>query len=113
MRMVRAWARRELLCGCLVFVLLVLAYPGFTGSAQESPQARRAATPWLIVLPPRIVADAQATLAVLDNQGRLVPNITVELSTHQKIATDSTGRAMFRAPSAAGRLRAFTGDAKV
>lgn len=111
--MARAWARRELLRGCLVFVLLACANPDFAGAEQRPPQARSFPTPWLIVLPPRLVAGAEATLAVLDNQGHLVPNITIELSTHQEITTDSTGRAMFQAPGAPGRLRAFTSDGKV
>jgi hypothetical protein len=111
--MVRAWARREFWYGCLVFVLWACGNPVCAGAGQESPQGRPAASPWLIVLPPRLTAGAEATLSLLDNQGRLVPNIAVELSTHQKISTDSTGRAMFQAPDAPGRLRAFTTDGKV
>ena len=60
----------------------------------------------MIILPPRIVAGAQATLAVLDSQGRLLPNIGVELRGGQKVTTDVTGRALFRATGEPGTLTA-------
>jgi hypothetical protein len=63
-----------------------------------------------IVLPPRVVGGAPATLAVLGLDGHLVPNITVQISTvqsdiapvgaRQYATTDATGRATFTAPSA-------------
>jgi hypothetical protein len=67
----------------------------------------------LIVLPPRVIAGANATLAVLDYQGRLLPNIAVELSTGQKVTTDATGRAMFHAPDGPGKLRAAASGGNV
>ena len=60
------------------------------------------------LLPPRVVAGAQATLAVVDSHGRLLPNVTVELSTGQNVTTDVTGRALFKAPEKPGKL-----DAKI
>jgi hypothetical protein len=50
------------------------------------------------------VAGAQATLAVIDSQGRLLPNIAVELSGGQKVTTDITGRAVFKAPNEPSQL---------
>jgi hypothetical protein len=50
------------------------------------------------------MAGAQATLAVLDSQGRLLPNIAVELSRSQTVTTDTTGRTMFKAPAEPGPL---------
>jgi hypothetical protein len=75
-------------------------------AAQQPPKAHNSPVPWLIILPPKIVAGAQATLAVLDSQGRLLPRIAVELPDGQKITTGATGRAMFRAPDQPGRMMA-------
>jgi hypothetical protein len=44
------------------------------------------------------------TLAVLDAQGRLLPNIVVEISGGQKVTTDVTGRALFEAPEQTGTM---------
>jgi hypothetical protein len=46
------------------------------------------------------------TLAVLDVNGHLAANASVELSSGQKISTDATGRALFVAPSDPGALTA-------
>jgi hypothetical protein len=111
--MTRAWARREFVCRCLAFALLVGACPGISNAAQEASKVRPAPGPWLIILPPKVIAGANATLAVLDYQGRLLPNIAVELSTGKKVSTDVTGRAVFTAPEAPGKLRAVTAAGKV
>jgi hypothetical protein len=55
-----------------------------------------------IVLPPQLETEKPATLAVLDREGRLAPNITVTLPGGKKIITDSTGRARFVVTSAPG-----------
>jgi hypothetical protein len=76
---------------------------------------RRAPVPRAIILPQTVVAGAQATLAVIDGGGRLLPGVTVEISTGQastgsagsvpvKVTTDSTGRALFPAPNKLGPL---------
>jgi len=59
-----------------------------------------------IVLPPRLLTAQQATLAVLDTAGRLVPSAVVEFSGGERVTTDSTGRALFTAPSDPGILLA-------
>jgi hypothetical protein len=112
--MARAWAGRRSECFivCLAFALLAAACTG-TLAAQQAPKSRPAPAPWLIVLPPKLVAGADATLAVLDYQGRLVPNIEVELSSGEKVTTDMTGRAIFPAMAAPGKLRAVTSGGKV
>jgi hypothetical protein len=63
-----------------------------------------ASTTWYvtIVLPPRIVAGSPATLAVFGADGRLAPNVTVELSNIPSVKTDATGRAFFNAPAQPG-----------
>jgi IPT/TIG domain-containing protein len=73
-------------------------------AAQQPPKPHVTPAPWLIILPPKIVAGAEATLAVLDSQGRLLPRIAVELPDGQKVTTGATGRAMFKAPNQAGRM---------
>ena len=52
----------------------------------------------LIVLPPRLIANAPATLAILGSDGRLVPGEMVDIGNGQRITTDATGRAPFIAP---------------
>jgi hypothetical protein len=72
---------------------------------QEQPPASAASsTTWMvsIVLPRRVVAGGQATLAVLGVDGRLASGVTVEVG-NQSVTTDATGRAFFTAP-AAGRV---------
>lgn len=97
----RAWVRlRAPGCG-LAFVLLVRVCSAFP-AAQQSPKSLASPTPRLIILPPKVLAGAQATLAVLDSQGRLLPNIAVELTGGQKVTTDATGRAMFKATDQPG-----------
>jgi hypothetical protein len=101
--MVRAWARHQAPSLCLAFTLLVGVCAALA-PAQQPPKPHASPAPRLIILPPKVVAGIQGTLAVLDSQGRLLPNIAVELSGGQKVTTDMTGRAMFRAPDQPGTL---------
>ena len=79
----------------MAFILLVGVCTTLP-AAQQPPKSPASPAPRLIILPPKVLAGAQATLAVLDSQGRLLPNIAVELSGGQKVTTDATGRAMFK-----------------
>jgi hypothetical protein len=56
------------------------------------------------LLPRKIVAGERATLAVLDMNGRLTPEVTVVFSNGDKITTNATGRAMFAAPLSLGTI---------
>jgi hypothetical protein len=87
----------------LVFILL-LSVSAALAVAQQPSKPHASPAPWLIILPPKIVAGAQATLAVLDSQGRLLPNIAVELPGGQNVKTGVTGRAMFKAPDQPGSM---------
>jgi hypothetical protein len=88
---------------CLAIVLLAgVCSP--LAATEQSPKTHVSLVPRQIILPSRVVVGAQATLAVLDSQGRLLPNITVELSGGQKVTTDVTGRAIFEAPDQPGTL---------
>jgi hypothetical protein len=60
-----------------------------------APGTLLAADPAAIVLPPRLVAGEPATLAALSADGRLLPDISVELSNGQHLTTDASGRAQF------------------
>jgi hypothetical protein len=68
--------------------------------------ARAAGPPHSIVLPPLLVAEAPATIAVLDASGRLVPSVDVALSDGHTVKTDATGRARLVVPAGAGELQA-------
>ena len=81
----------------LLFLFLLSPWPVFDGLAQSAPGTT-------IVLPPKLLAGQQATLAVLDSAGRLVPAAVVEFSGGEKVTTDATGRALFTAPAEPGVL---------
>jgi len=99
----RVWVRlRAPGCG-LAFLLLVSVLASLP-AAQQPPKSSVSPAPRLIILPPKVLAGAPATLAVLDSQGRLLPNIAVELTGGQKVTTDATGRAMFKATNQPGVL---------
>ncbi len=101
--MARAWVRHRLPGHCLAIPLLVGVCAVFA-AAQQQPKPHTSPVPRLIILPTKVVAGAQATLAVLDSQGRLLPNVAVELSGGQNATTDMTGRAIFKAPDQPGIL---------
>jgi len=97
----------------LAATALIAGGPELAG-AQETARLQGPA-PRTIILPPKVVAGAQATLAVMDGAGRLLPGVAVEISGRQtragsepnppqKVTTDSTGRALFVAPSIPGPL---------
>jgi hypothetical protein len=98
--MLRPWVHPTEPSRCLALILLLAACAG----AQQLTKSHASPAPHLIILPPRVVAGAQATLAVLDSQGRLLPNIAVELSGGQEVTTDVTGRALFKATDQSGTL---------
>ncbi len=101
--MIRAWSLQKLPGTGLAFALSI-AFAGPLAQAQQPPNPRRTPVPRTLLLPPKVVAGAQATLAVLDSLGRLLPNIEVDLPAGQKAVTDKTGRALFKAPAEPGTL---------
>src|SRR5271166_658703 len=82
---------------CYLATAVLLGACAVVSAAQQLPKKHPAPIPRQIILPTKLIAGAQATLAVLDSQGRLLPNITVELSGGQKVTTNVTGRAQFNA----------------
>jgi hypothetical protein len=64
--------------------------------AQSSPS-----TTWKvsIVIPPKLVAGQEATVAILGVDGRLAEGITVDFGEDQRRKTDSSGRATFTVPT--------------
>lgn len=52
-----------------------------------------------VILPPKLVAGAPATLATLGADHRLVGHVRVQLGNGTSVETDATGRANFTAPS--------------
>lgn len=89
---------------CYLATLVLIGVCTVVSLAQQPPKKRSAPVPRQIIMPAKVIAGAQATLAVLDSQGRLLPNITVELSGGQNVTTDVTGRAVFNAPGQPGAL---------
>src|SRR6202047_3612955 len=63
-------------------------------------------SPRTVILPQQLIAGEQATLAVLDAKGRLVPAVELKLSGAPNVTTDSTGRATFLAPATPGIFNA-------
>jgi hypothetical protein len=90
---------------CLAFTLLPVVCAA-QDAAQLPAKPHVSPPPRLILLPSEVAAGAPAMLAVLDSQGRLLPDVTVELSDGQKVMTDVTGRALFRGPDQPGELAA-------
>jgi len=80
-------------------ILLVVRF----GSAAVAPVA---GPPSSIVLPTTLVAEAPATLAVLDAGGRLVAGAVVALSDGHVVKTDATGRARLVVPATLGEFEA-------
>ena len=101
----RAWARNRLPGRFLALGLLVVVCPALAATKQTA-KPRPTPVPRQIILPAKVVAGAQATLAVLDSLGRLLPDIAVELPGGQKVTTDITGRAIFKAGDTPGTLLA-------
>ena len=79
-----------------IFACLVASVFAPGASAQQSAPAASGAR--ILLLPRRIVSGERATLAVLDVNGRLTPDVTVNFSNGDRLTTDATGRALFVAP---------------
>lgn len=98
----RTWAATALapliLCCSVVEARQVQSLP--------DPNARTHGPAAEIVLPRRLESGKPATLAVLDDQGKLAPGVTVELSTDRRVTTDATGRARFVVTTDPGSLTA-------
>lgn len=75
----------------------VAAFP-----AQEKPTTKGR----ILLLPRTVVSGERATLAVLDVNGRLAPDVKIVFSNGDHLVTDKTGRAVFVAPLTLGALTA-------
>jgi hypothetical protein len=74
-----------------LLALSILSFLSAGAGAQTSP-------PLSIVLPPRLLANAPATLAILGADGHLAPGVVVDIGNGQHVTTDAVGRASFTAP---------------
>lgn len=90
----------------LVLACAIVSALAVYGQATSSTSATSSTWAISIVLPPRLVAGRAATLAVLGTDGRLAPDVKVDLSDGQSLTTDSTGRAFFTAPTGQGYMLA-------
>jgi hypothetical protein len=73
--------------------------PAQAGDAADAPASSGAR---ILLLPRQLVSGERATLAVLDVNGRLTPNVAVSFSNGDHLKTDATGRALFVAPLTTG-----------
>ena len=101
--MVHSWVRLKG-PGRFLALILLNTVPAVCAAAAQQPKSTASPAPRVIILPPKVVAGAQATLAVLDSQGRLLPNVAVEFSGGQKVKSDLTGRALFTAAAQIGKM---------
>jgi hypothetical protein len=97
------------------FAAIVEVAPSAGFSARQNPAPQEQPRGFIdeILLPPLLETDKPATLAVLDQDGRLLPGVGVDLSDGRQVRTDSTGRARFVVTSAPGDLTGrinFGGD---
>jgi hypothetical protein len=82
--------------------IIVVAFSLPSSSLARAQSAASATWSVTIVLPPKVVAGQQATLAVFGADGSLAPGVVVDLGKNQKVTTDASGRALFTAPAAGG-----------
>jgi hypothetical protein len=75
----------------LALVLVISLHPAFVAAQSHEP-------PLSVVVPPHLLANAPATLAILGADGHLAPGVTVDIGNGQFAVTDPTGRASFTAP---------------
>jgi len=94
----------------------ILAGNAIAGRAPGIPR-QQTPTPRTIILPQQVVMAQQATLAVIDTAGRLLPGVSLQISRggtqagfagstpdSETVTTDSTGRALFMAPAITGQF---------
>jgi hypothetical protein len=86
----------------LAFALLATSTPGQAVAPAVTPAVT-------IVLPPRLLANAPATLAVLGADGHLIPGLVVDIGNGQHVTTDATGRATFTAPRTGALIATTSG----
>lgn len=82
----------------VAFIALGLLAPAPITDAQTQ-SASVAASSIIIALPQRLVAGQPATLAVFGADGKLAPNVDVDINGSQRVRTNSTGRVSFIAPA--------------
>lgn len=101
-------AHRVLGRACALVLLTVALSAGAADypSGQGQPPAPAASSGRTLLLPGQLVSGEPATLAVLDEAGRLTPGVGVNFSNGDHLKTDRTGRALFVVPLDPGVLTA-------
>jgi hypothetical protein len=89
---------------CAITVLVAFSAGAFAAPRAPAQEAPAASGARILLVPRQVVSGERATLAVLDVNGRLTPNVTVEFSNGDTLKTDATGRALFVAPLKSGML---------
>jgi hypothetical protein len=78
------------------------SHPNPPAQAADAPAGPASSGARILLLPRQLVSGERATLAVLDVNGRLTPNVAVSFSNGDHLKTDATGRALFVAPLTTG-----------
>lgn len=97
-------ARMTRMAVCLLMAACVAAM----AQAPAAPAGQ--ATAYSIVIPSKLAAGQSATLAVVDEAGKLAAGVSVEFGGGAEIVTDETGRATFTTPQEPGVLTARLAD---
>lgn len=97
---------RRPMIACVSVLVIGLAIGPAAAQHSSEPSVHPSGPATAIVLPQKLVAGQQATLAVLDAAGRLTPGAVVEFTGGERVTTDATGRATFTAPNDPGVLLA-------
>lgn len=105
--MTRAHRVRKTNAGIVLVALSAVLSPLFPVEAARIPRAAQSQSSHgaarlasiEVILPPRLVAGAPATLATLGTDHHLVGHVPVELENGTTVETDATGRANFTTPS--------------
>lgn len=84
----------------------VLGLLAATAAMAQSPAAPGDAPGHSLVIPSKLAAGQPATLAVVDEAGKLAAGVRVEFGGGMAITTDETGRALFTAPEEPGVVTA-------
>jgi len=87
----------------IVSVVLLGSELAVSALAQQVPAASGAR---ILLMPRKLVTGERATLAVLDVNGKLTPDVHITFSNGDKFTTDATGRALFVAPLNTGIVSA-------
>jgi len=105
------WPWRELSCWIVIAAAVWLTIAPQEGARPDDNDDDGNRDGITIVLPPRLAAGENASLAVLAADGKLLTGVTIALSSGTQVTTDASGRALFTVPPDAHVLLAHLAPA--